>query len=70
MVVNKTTAALSRVVERPLASVEEAGPRSAQVTAVGRATHKLELRWLGAAGRVIWSRRCEISVAVAALACW
>ena len=47
-VVNRTAAVLSRVVERPLASVEEAGPRSARVTvAAGRAKHKLELRWIG-----------------------
>jgi len=47
-VVNRATAALSRVVKRPLASVKEMEPRSARVTvATGRTKHTLELRWVG-----------------------
>jgi hypothetical protein len=47
-VVNRATAALSRVVERPVTSVKETGPRSVRATvAVGRAKHALELCWVG-----------------------
>jgi hypothetical protein len=48
LVVNRAAAAVSRALERPLASVEEAGPRSVRATvAVGRAKHELELLWAG-----------------------
>jgi hypothetical protein len=47
-VVNKAVAALSRAVERPLASVKETGPRSVRaIVTVGRTKHLLELRWVG-----------------------
>lgn len=47
-VVNRAVAALSRVLERPLGSVKESGPRSARATvAAGRGKHRLELRWVG-----------------------
>ena len=39
---------MSRALERPLASLEEVGPRSARATvAAGRAKHRLEIRWVG-----------------------
>lgn len=47
-VANRMAAILSRVIQRPLASVKETGPRAARATvAVGRTRHTLELRWVG-----------------------
>jgi hypothetical protein len=47
-VVNRLGSALSRVLERPSESIEEAGPRSARATVVvGHSAHELELRWVG-----------------------
>lgn len=47
-VANRLAAALSRALERPLPSVERAGPRSVRATvATGRTKHKLELLWVG-----------------------
>lgn len=47
-VVNRMSSALSRVLERPVESIEEVDGRSARVTVVvGSAVHELELRWVG-----------------------
>lgn len=47
-VVNRISSALSRVLERPVDSIEEVGPSSARATVVvGSAAHELELRWVG-----------------------
>lgn len=47
-VVNRLGPALSRVLERPLESIEETDSRSARATvAVGSAAHELQLRWAG-----------------------
>lgn len=47
-VVNRMNSALSRVLERPVESIEELDPRSARATVVvGNAAHGLELRWVG-----------------------
>ena len=47
-VVNRLGPALSRVLERPLESIEETGSRSARATvAIGSAAHELQLRWAG-----------------------
>ncbi len=47
-VANGMSSALSRVLERPVESIEETGPRSARATVlVGNAVHDLELRWVG-----------------------
>lgn len=47
-VVNRLGSALSRVLERPLESIEETDSRSARATvAIGSAAHDLQLRWAG-----------------------
>lgn len=47
-VVNRMSSALSRVLERPVESIEETEPCSARATvAAGNAVHELELRWVG-----------------------
>jgi len=47
-VVNRLGSALSRVLERPLESIEEVDSRSARAAvAVGSAAHELQLRWAG-----------------------
>lgn len=47
-VANRLVAALTRVLERPLTSVEETSARSALATvAVGRTSHQLDLLWAG-----------------------
>jgi len=47
-VANRLGSALSRVLERPLKSIQETGRRSARATlVVGNAAHELELRWVG-----------------------
>ena len=48
LVVNRAEAILSRVLQRPLVSVKEMGPRATRSTVVvGRTRHTLELRWVG-----------------------
>lgn len=47
-VVNRMSSALSRVLERPVESLEEVDGRSARATVVvGDSAHELELRWVG-----------------------
>ena len=47
-VVNRLSSALTRVLERPVESIEENDRRSARATVVvGNAAHELELRWVG-----------------------
>jgi hypothetical protein len=47
-VANRMSAGLSRVLERPVESIEEVDDRSARATVrVGNAVHELELRWAG-----------------------